>query len=480
MSDLKKLFPHLLTIILFVVSAFLLVYPIKAPLSINTSLHLVLSLSIILSATYFGAGGVVIFGLLALLIVFLHSLRISGFSPLLHAEAGFTIFPVFLLTATIYIFYSYCLKTSRLRRSVNKELEDIEEQTNVLGVELEHSRQQNFSLKQKLQRYTSLKSLTETLSSTLSFNETVSLITGEAFRIIDKANVSLLYLVDREKQELNLVNTKIPDPHYEVKFKRGDIFDNWVLRQRTPLLVDDTKKDFRFDVQDTQAKETRGARSLICAPLISEHKLLGILRLDNTSQKVYDSDDLRLLDIVSHLSAVAIENVLLYQKMQKLAITDGLTGLFVHRYFQERFEQEISRALWTNSQFAFLMIDIDNFKNYNDRYGHIAGDIVLKQIAKLISSGVNPGDMVARYGGEEFGVLLVNTHKTEALKVAYAIREKIEKEEFILRREITKARISGGIAFFPEQGKTKEILIQKADQALYQAKAQGKNRICTF
>ena len=476
---MKKLFPRLLTIILFALSAFLLVYPIKAPLSINASLLLILNFIIILAATYFGATSVVIFGSLGVLVILLHSLRISGLTPPLRAEAGFAFLPLLLLGITICIFYTYYLKANRLTREINTELDDIEEERNVLGVELEHLRLENSSLLQKLQRYATLKDLTQTLSSTLSLGEAISLITNETFRIINKADSCLLYLVNKERQELSLAGTKAAHPHYEVKLKGGDIFDNWVLRQRTPLVVDDTRRDFRFNVQDI-GKEVRAVRSLISAPLISENKLRGILRLDNTSQKVYDSDDLRLLDIISNLSAVAIQNTLLYQELEKLAITDGLSGLLVHRYFQECFEQEISRALWTNSQFAFLMIDIDNFKSYNDRYGHIAGDIVLKQIAKLISSGVNPGDIVARYGGEEFGVLLVNTHKSEALKIAQAIREKIEKEEFILRRQVSEVRISGGIAFFPEQGKTKENLIQRADQALYKAKREGKNRICTF
>ena len=150
----------------------------------------------------------------------------------------------------------------------------------------------------------------------------------------------------------------------------------------------------------------------------------------------------------------------------------------MHRYFQQRFDEEISRGLWTNSQFAFLMIDIDNFKQYNDRYGHIAGDIILKQLARLIASSVNPGDIVARYGGEEFGVLLVDTPKPEAKRITEQIREKIEKKKFLLRRKITEVRISGGLSFFPDEGKVKENLIQKADQALYKAKAEGKNRIC--
>ncbi len=387
--------------------------------------------------------------------------------------------PILLLMATICVFYTYCLKVSRLAYRINAELDNIEEEKNVLDVELEHSRLENTSLKQKLHRYATLKDLTETLSSTLSLDKTLSLITGETFRIIDKSNAGLLYLVDKEKQQLNLVSTKLADPQYEVKLKVGDIFDNWIFKQRTPLVVEDTKKDFRFNIQDAQG-DLRNVRSLISAPLISENKLLGILRLDNVSQKAYDADDLRLLAIISDLATVAIENTLLYQETEKLAITDGLTGLFVHRYFQERFEQEVSRALWTDSQFAFLMLDIDNFKQYNDRYGHIAGDIVLKKIAKLITSSVNPGDLVARYGGEEFGVLLVDTSKLEAEKVAQAIREKIEKKDFTLRRETTKVYVSGGIASFPDDGKVKENLIERADQALYKAKAKGKNRICIF
>ncbi|MBU3933897.1 MAG: GGDEF domain-containing protein, partial [Candidatus Omnitrophica bacterium] len=114
-----------------------------------------------------------------------------------------------------------------------------------------------------------------------------------------------------------------------------------------------------------------------------------------------------------------------------------------------------------------------------DKYGHIAGDIVLKQIARLIGETCNPGDIVARYGGEEFGVLLVETDKNDALKTAERIRKRIEEEKFVLRREATRVNISGGLAFFPEDEKEKEGLIRKADLALYKAKSEGKNRICT-
>lgn len=477
MSDLK--IQYLVIITLFTISAFLSTYLFRQPLSM-TSLMLLLNFIIILSATYLGITGIVVFTVLGILGILLYGLNVSEFVS----------FYLVLLLATACIFFIYRLKERALNQKINVELDNIAGEKNILYAELEHLRLDNASLRQKLHRYSTLKYLTEILSSTSSLNELYSLITSETFRIIGKSSCGFLYLVDKQRQQLYLAGKKIAGMYQESfaatnqkiwsKIKKGDIFDNWVFKQRSKLMITDTEKDFRFNIRDIEAENIRGVRSLISVPLIRKNKLIGILRLDNTSKEAYDCDDLRVLDILSDLAAVAIENALLYQHTQKLAITDGLTGLFVHRYFQERFDQEISRALWTNSRFSFLMIDIDNFKRYNDKYGHIAGDIVLKQIARLIKSSVNPGDIVARYGGEEFGILLVDTPKLEALKIAGHIRKNIEKEKFVLRKEVTEVRISGGMAFFPEHGKVKEDLIARADKALYKAKREGKNIICTL
>lgn len=434
-----------------------------------SSLLLFLNFIIILSAIYFTEAVILIFGALGLLIVLASNLSFPGLK----------VFSGLLLVMTTLILYLYRLKMSRFIQKNKVELENMEGEKNILAVELQHLRLENISFKQKLQRYTKLKGLTETLSSTLSLDEAASLITEETFKIIDKSSACPLYLVDNEKQLLYLAGAKLQDAHCEIKAKRGDMFDNWVFKRRTRLMIKDIKKDFRFNVNGVKDEDLRGVRSLISVPLISANKVLGILRLDNTSCEAYYADDLRLLDIISDLGAVAIQNTIFYQRAKELAITDGLTGLFVHRHFQERFDREISRALWTNSQFAFLMLDIDNFKGYNDKYGHIAGDIILKQIAKLINSSVNPGDIVARYGGEEFGVLLVDTTKSEALKTAERIRKRVGEERFILRRELTRVSISGGIAFFPEDEKEKEDLIRRADSGLYRAKNMGKNIVCT-
>lgn len=436
-------------------------------MTLNSSLFLFLNFIVVLSAVYFGGVGPGACGVFSILAILMHSLRISQI----------LVFPILALISTICIVNLFSLKISRKTRGLSQELDNVEEEKNIVAVELEHARVENDSLKEKLKRYAALKWLTEILSTTVSWDKVTYLITGETLQIINKSCVCLLYLVDGQKQGLELINTKVVKPQYEPKLKKGDLFDNWVFKHRVPLMVLDTKKDFRFNLQELE-KDSRGVRSLISAALMRKNRLLGILRLDNVEARAYGVDDLRLLDIISDLAAVAIENTLLFRQTQKLAITDGLTGLFVHRHFQRRFEEEVSRALWTNSQFAFLMLDIDDFKKYNDKYGHIAGDIILKQIAKLIASTVRPGDIVARYGGEEFAVLLVDTTPDRAQTVAEQIRERIEQERFILRREVRKVQVSGGLSFFPDDGRVKDDLIKKADQGLYKAKAEGKNRIC--
>jgi diguanylate cyclase (GGDEF)-like protein len=468
--DLKeRLFFRLLTVILYCVTILLIALPFRFTTPITSSLFLFLNLLIILSAIYFTDMVVLFFGALGILLVLFNS---SLFPQL-------KVFVIGLLVVTTLIVYCYCLKIKHFIRQHNVELERIEEEKNILSVELEHLCVENKALKEKLKRYAALKNLTETLSNVFSLDEAISLITDEAFKIINKASVCLLYLVDDKKQRLYLASSKTQNVHYEVKTDEGDIFDNWVFRRRTRLMIRDAKKDFRFSAHEIETGRRTDVRSLIAAPIIGVNKVLGILRLDNTSTDSYAADDLRLLDIICDLAAVAIQNTVFYQKIQNLAIVDGLTGLFVHRYFQQRFDQELTRALLTNSCFAFLMVDIDNFKGYNDKYGHIAGDLVLKQIVKLIKQNCNPGDIIARYGGEEFGILLVETNKADALKVAERIRKSVAEQKFILRREITRVTISGGVSFFPDDEKEKEDLIRRADQALYKAKTEGKNKICT-
>ena len=176
---------------------------------------------------------------------------------------------------------------------------------------------------------------------------------------------------------------------------------------------------------------------------------------------------------------MAIENALLYQKAEELAIKDGLTGLYLRRYFSERLKAEVQRGLRQGSVFSILMIDIDKFKDYNDKFGHMAGDIVLKTIAKILTQSFDrPGNILSRYGGEEFLVVLPDCAKNKALKMAESVRKVIKEKEIILRKKRTQVTVSIGVASFSQDAKVMDDLIRCADAALYEAKKGGRDRVC--
>ncbi len=158
-----------------------------------------------------------------------------------------------------------------------------------------------------------------------------------------------------------------------------------------------------------------------------------------------------------------------------MSVTDGLTGVYNHRYFQNQIELELSRAQRYDLNFSIILIDLDKFKKINDTYGHISGDRILKRISKQISNTLRKTDTVARYGGDEFVVLLPETGKENAVSVANRIRGNIDKAN---EREEIKINVSIGMASYPDNGVYSKDLVQKADSALYKAKEESRNRTC--
>jgi len=171
-----------------------------------------------------------------------------------------------------------------------------------------------------------------------------------------------------------------------------------------------------------------------------------------------------------------MRRVKLYERIQHLAITDWLTGAYVRRHFVERLQEESSRSERFNLTYSVLMMDIDNFKQFNDRYGHLVGDAVLRQVIDLVRSLVREVDLVGRYGGEEFVILLPETKKEAAIATAERIRMSIFDYRIKAYDEELSASVSIGVANFPEDETTGWGLVEGADKALYEAKRQGKNR----
>ncbi|MDH5230942.1 MAG: diguanylate cyclase [Gammaproteobacteria bacterium] len=161
--------------------------------------------------------------------------------------------------------------------------------------------------------------------------------------------------------------------------------------------------------------------------------------------------------------------------LSQLAVVDGLTGLFNHRHMQELLTREIARSQRTHNPLSVLFIDVDHFKQFNDNYGHQAGDDLLKQLAELFRNSLRTNDIIARYGGEEFVIILPEINKDNALIVAEKLRAQTERTEFLEQTEKHSVTISVGVATYGENGTDNETLLRKADEALYVAKDQGRN-----
>ncbi|HDP70671.1 MAG TPA: GGDEF domain-containing protein [Actinobacteria bacterium] len=166
--------------------------------------------------------------------------------------------------------------------------------------------------------------------------------------------------------------------------------------------------------------------------------------------------------------------------LELLSVHDRLTGLFNYSYFLDRMEEEKKRADRYEKELSFIMMDIDHFKHYNDTFGHEQGNVVLKKIAETIRKNTRDIDIVSRYGGEEFVILLPRASKEQAVVVAERIRKSVETLEFPGNREqpVVKKTISGGVALYPHDAKDAAGLVVKADEALYEAKESGRNKIC--
>ena len=382
------------------------------------------------------------------------------------------------LAAIIYYSLKKFLK-SKFNSAVKTQ--EYEEKINTFFDQVAKENTIRTALDFKINRYNSLKDIIQQIN--IKFDLTSieeNLVSTALSQISRQEGVCLLYLVDAPNQRLHLFATRSNDPQLVIKAKEGDIFDKWVLRHTSALLIEDIRKDFRFDVEKIHKEHRRNISSLISSPLVSEEKMLGIIRLDSPLAQFFSQDDLRFLNTISDLGAVALENFELFNKTQDLAIRDDLTSLYRKGYFLERFKDEFSRSLQKQQDISLLMIDIDHFKDYNDKFGHTAGDIVLKSISKEIFNFFNRESVIpCRFGGEEFCVLLPGINKKSAVTFAQQFRKLIEKKEIVLRRQKSNITISIGVASYPQDAGTQDELLHKSDQLLYEAKEKGRNRVCS-
>ena len=218
-------------------------------------------------------------------------------------------------------------------------------------------------------------------------------------------------------------------------------------------------------------------KSILCTPIMSKGKLSGILYMENNlSENAFTPERLEILRSFSVQAAISIENARLFE----LATTDGMTKLYVHRYFQLLLDQEMKRSHRHNKKFSLIMMDIDNFKSFNDTYGHQLGDKVLKDVASAAKKISRAEDIAARYGGEEFVMILPETDSRQAMIVAEKIRASVAEIEIPHESQKLHVTISLGVSTYPDHSEEKEELIHAADAALYTSKHRGKNCVSLF
>ncbi len=329
----------------------------------------------------------------------------------------------------------------------------------------------------KIQRYTALNELARSLAMTYKTQDVVVLLIETISKtfMVPGGVYTLLLFDSSVVKALHAVRYSV-DTEMEARLNRErlnpeEIYNSWVVSQAKTLFIGDASSDFRFQNYLSENK----VRSLVAAPLMAGSEILGLIRMESCFPSAFRQDDARLLSNFSDLATVALEHVALYRQTIELAITDGLTGLYVQRYYKERARDEVFRALEHKLPLCLMMIDVDNFKSYNDRYGHLVGDRVLKVVAQVLKETVRTVDLVARYGGEEFSVLLLKTPWIGAQTVAERIRQKVSEQIILAAQQSTNVTVSIGVAELNPSFKDVETFIDSADQALYQAKADGKN-----
>jgi len=333
-------------------------------------------------------------------------------------------------------------------------------------------------LAKKMNNLSILYSVSKALNFASDLKKILLFILDKARDAVEAQKASLM-LLDPHTRELVVHVVRGVPPEVETKINRGEMectrikvgegVAGQVAATKQHILLNDAGGDMRFKKSDKSFVE-----SILCMPMIANDEVIGVINLTNKNNGgKFTSEDVELLSTLANQAAITIYNARLYH----LAITDGMTQLRIHRYFQQRLEEEIVRCEKFKHPVSLIMSDIDHFKKFNDTYGHQEGDIVLIETAKIFRLTARDVDIAARYGGEEFAIILPETDTEEAKTIAENIRQKVEAYEYPSKQGKLKVTVSLGVATFPVHGRNKELLIESADKALYRAKDAGRNRV---
>lgn len=333
---------------------------------------------------------------------------------------------------------------------------------------------------EELREMKEILSVAQVVVSSLDLDEVLNVILSGAMAIMEiPAGSIALYNEDNSSVHLRVHSGLSKEFATKDRWlvKEGGLTHH-ILDQGELFVVEDTEK---VDFFKNPLAVGEGIRSLIAVPLKIQDKIVGILYVDDFKPRKFREQRLKALNILASFASMSINNAQLYQETQTLACTDGLTSLYNHRQFKQMLKEELSRADRYEKKMTMIMFDIDNFKLFNDKYGHPAGDKVLAAIGCIMRQTLRDCDFSFRYGGEEFVAILPETGITSGVIAANRIAESIRENSKRFLADIAPEHIvtvSVGVAAFPRDGKDDVDLLHVVDDMLYKAKSMGKDRVC--
>ena len=332
----------------------------------------------------------------------------------------------------------------------------------------------------KVEQLAVLNEVTRIVSSTIEIGRLLDLIFGQVSRILP-ADTYYVALFDEAKSELKIeILVDGGERFQSIALPLEDTLASLVIRKRAPLLLQNVSRQAPpLGVKPMQVGKPRNSESWLGVPLLTSEHLLGLLVVASYQPGAFDASDQELLQSVAMQAAIAIDNAHHHAQVEQQAQHDSLTGALNHGYFLIRLREEIARAEKQSALLSLIMLDIDHFKEYNDSFGHLAGDAILRSAVQAILSNTKDADLVGRWGGEEFVVALPGCSQGDALQVAQRIR--ISLSAINVQDEkggvLPVPTASQGIATFPKDAADPIRLIDAADISLYQAKSHGRDQI---
>jgi len=335
------------------------------------------------------------------------------------------------------------------------------------------------SLKQKIQELQTLNEIVQAISSSLKPKEILRIIMEKTADLIKAEGWSVL-LLDHEQGELvfEAAAGEAGKKLLGLRLKIGQGVAGWVARYGQSLIVSDVTKDPRF-YSGVDKKTKFITKSILCVPMRSRDKIIGVVEVVNKiGGEPFTPDDLEIFEnLVAHVT-IALQNAAMYRKMEEASLVDDLTQLFNVRFCNKYLDEYLDRRKTPKGSISLIFLDIDFFKLVDDNYGHLVGSETLRYVGERIKRVVRNEDVVIRYGGDEYIVILPNTDKKTARVIAERIRKEINQEPFYaFNNKKFNISITLGVASYPDDAKTRDALIGKADKAMYEGKLSGRDKV---